>query len=387
MPLVFPPGVTAVPVTSDLTTLLTGPRVVDYRFDLLDEEENLLGTLDGVQPSGETKWDYNAAIKGGGSINVLDLGQDVDWLNTRIRPVMKLAGAGVLEEANTQEIACGVFMPSAPVEDWSAVGRSWKIELLDKNSILDSDIMSDDDGNPVTYSLPAGTNVIEAVVALIEDAGEHAPAIVPGAKTLLRALTWPMGTTRLKIINELLDTANYFSLWVDGAGQYQATPYLDPQDRPPVYDLATPFSSGDFSLMEPDWTRDRDIYSIPNRYVAISQGDGENAPMVSVATNEDPASPYSQPSRGRWITAVLDNAEATTQADLDAIARRGLTNLTAVANMITVSHLYLPDVLVNRTVRFVNPDADLDIICYVTSTTINFDPVGLCKSELREVGT
>lgn len=385
MPLKFPPGVTAVPVAADLTSSLEGPRVVDFRFEMLNNDEQLIGVLDGVEPSGEAKWDYNASIKGGGTIDVVDVGQAVDWLNVRLRPVMLTSGAG--SSAADDEIPCGIFLCSAPGETWNAKGRSWRVELLDKNSILDQDIPTDADGDPVTYSLPAGTNVIQAVIDIITSAGETAPAITAGDKALARAMTWPMGTSKLKIINELLNAANYFSLWVDGAGQYQATPYVEPADRPPAYALATPFSKGDFSLMEPDWTRDRDIYSIPNRYVAISQGDESNQPLTSVATNEDPASPYSYPSRGRWITAVLDNAEATTQADLDAIARRGLTNLTAVANMIKVTHLYLPDVVVNGTVRFVNPDAGLDILCYVTGTTIPFQPTALCSTELREVGT
>lgn len=387
MPLIFPAGVTAAPLTADLNGVLSGPRVTNHRFDLLGNDEDLVGALTSVQPGGSVSWDYNAAIKGGGSINVMDIGVEHDWLNLRIRPVMILEGAGVLETAGQQEVACGVFLPTAPVETWTATGRSWAVELLDKCSILDQDIVTDASGNPTTYSALTGANVVALVKALIAGAGETSPAILPGTKTLSRDLTWDMGTTRLKIINDLLDAANYFSLWCDGAGQFQVTPYVEPKDRPPVYALATPFSRGELSLMAPDWTRDRDIYSIPNRYVAVTSGDSEVAALTSVATNMDPLSPYSYPSRGRWITAVLTGAEATTQADLNAIAKRGLTNLSAVANLIAVSHLYLPDVMVNRTVRFINQVADLDLLAYVTKTTIPFDPVTLCSSEFREVGT
>lgn len=385
MPVPFPPGVTAVPLSADLVGVLDGPRVVDYRFEMLNPAEGLIGELGSVQPEGEARWDYNAAIKGGGSITVQDIGAPIDWLNTRIRPVMTLEGGGVAEDRI--EVSCGVFLPAAPVETWTASGRSWRVELLDKNCILDQDIAADSSGNPITYSLPAGSNIVAAVKSLIEGCGEAAPAIEPGGKTLRRDVAWDMGTTRLKIINDLLDMANYFSLWCDGAGQYRATPYVEPEDRPVVYAMATPFSKGDFSLMSPDWTRDRDIYSIPNRYVAISQGGGDSAPMTSVAANLNPASPFSYPSRGRWITQVLTDAEASTQSDLDAIAKRGLTNFTAVANMIKVTHLYLPEIMVNRVVRFVNADAGLDIKCYVTNTTIPFHPTDLCKTELREVGS
>lgn len=378
MTVAFPPGVTATPPSA-----ADGPRVVDFRFDILDSKESTVGLLEGVGPSGELKWDYNAAIKGGGTIGVVDTRSNTDWLNVRIRPVMITRGPG----ASVTEASLGVFLPSAPTETWTATGRSWSVELMDKNCILDQDIVTDGYGQPTAFSVVKGANIIEAVRGLIIGAGETAPAILPGGKTARLDMTWDMGTTRLKIINDLLDAANYFSLWCDSAGQYQATQYLDPEDRPVVYALRTPFSKGDFSLMSPDWTRDRDIYSIPNRYVAISQGDGEDKALTSVAANMNPDSPYSYPSRGRWITQVLTGADASTQSDLDAIAKRGLTNFTAVANMIKVSHAYLPEVQVNRVVQFLNPDADLDIRCYVTNTTVPFDPMALCSTELREVGS
>jgi hypothetical protein len=95
-------------------------------------------------------------------------------------------------------------------------------------------------------------------------------------------------------------------------------------------------------------------------------------------------SPFSYPNRGRWITHVTSGVEASTQGDLDLIARRGLTALTNVNTAIKVDHLYLPDLLVNRTVKFRNPDADLDMLCIVAGTNLPFDPTALCTTNLRE---
>jgi hypothetical protein len=197
-------------------------------------------------------------------------------------------------------------------------------------------------------------------------------------------MTWDVGTSVLQIINDLLEAAGYASLWTDGMGQFQATPYVSPANRPPVYEALSPFVKGDTSLMAPDWTKDQDIYSIPNRYVAISQGGGDAEALVAVETNTDPSSPFSYPSRGRWITRVVTGVEATSQADLQARAKMGLAQASSVTSGIAIQHLYLPDLQLNTTIRFVNPDADLDLLCYVTKTSLTFDPTSYCKSEIRE---
>jgi hypothetical protein len=137
--------------------------------------------------------------------------------------------------------------------------------------------------------------------------------------------------------------------------------------------------------MAPDWTRDRDIYSIPNRYVVIGQGSGDTEALVSEATNTDPSSPYSFNARGRWITKVETGVEAATQADLDAIAVNRLSSATSITMSISVKHMFLPDLLVNSVVRFTNPDADLDIRCFVIRTTVPIDPTELCSSIMNVV--
>lgn len=381
MPLQLPAGIMPGPIPFTPDEVLESPRITTYEFDLLDNDEELLGTIDSVLPGGSVDWQASASVKGGGSINVSDIGQDIDWLNARVRPKALIAGAS----GDSIEVPCGLFIPAAPVEDWTEGGRSWKVELLDKCSLLDQDIVTDANGNPVTYTSVAGANVVNEVKWLIESAGETTPAIEPGTKTLNSAMTWETGTSRLRIINDLLAAAGYFSLWCDGQGQYRVSPYVVPSQRTPVYEARTPFSKGDFSLMSPDWQRDRDIYSIPNRYVAIGQGDGTLEAPVAVATNVDPNSPFSYPSRGRWITHVVTGVEATSQAELTTRAKMGLAQLSSVTSGITASHIFLPDMAVNAVVRFVNPDADLDILCSVSSTSIPFDPVALCKSELQEV--
>lgn len=396
MPLVLAgPVVSTIPLNQE-DEALSGARVTSFRFDLLGRRFNddgsvireaFVGELRSVV-DGSLDWTYNTAIKGGGSIGVLDVGQKIDgkaidWLNVRIRPVAMVARADRPE--TLEEFPLGVFLPAAPVEDWTDRGRSWKVELLDKCSILDQDVITDSEtGAPVTYSLPSGTNVIASVISIIEGSGESAQAIEPDGKVLANPMTWDVGTSRLKIINDLLDAANYFSLWVDGSGQFRASKYVPPESRPPTYAMLAPFDDTGASLMTPNWTRDRDIYSVPNRVVVVGQGDAETPALVSVATNEDPASEFSYPARGRWITLVETGVEAVDQAALDAYAYRKLASATSVTSGITAEHPILPDLRVNSVVEFRNTRADVSILCAVTKTSITFDPTALVKSELRE---
>lgn len=383
MPLVLPAGLLPSPVLLTPDVTFSSARVTDYRFDLLNNDEQLLGTLEGVS-GGELSWRANAAIKGGGSIGVTDTGQDVDWLNIRIRPVVLLSS---LADGAPLEVPVGVYLAAAPVQDWGETGLQLSVELLDKNSILDQDIVTDSNGNPITYSAPIGANVITLVTDLIQSTGEATPAIGTGTKALSKALTWDVGTPILKIINDLLAAADYFSLYTDGAGQFRVTPYVPAAERAPVYRAEAPFSEGDRSLMSSKWTLDKDFYSIPNRYVAVSQGDGDTEAMIAVVTNQDPNSPFSYQNRGRWITRTRTGVEAVSQADLNSRARQGMAAAMGITTKIAAEHLFLPDLQVNQTVEFYNDAAGLSIVCSVLGTTLPFNPTALCKTDLREVSS
>jgi len=350
-------------------------------FTVTAKESSLGTTTLYFSPSSSVAVDIGDILK----VVEVSYEQLVDWLNVRIRPMISISRLGGGDDPDGRQVPTGVFLCAAPVENWGDQGLSRQVELADKLSVLDQDIASGDPDGIAAYSVDVGANVIDTVKTLIEETGEVTPAIEPDATVLAAAMVWQVGTTRLRVINDLLDAAGYFSLFCDGWGRYQAVPYVQPSDRVPVYESIAPFSDGPQSLMDPSWIRDRDIYSIPNRYLVIGQGDGDNAALTSVATNEDPGSPYSYSSRGRWITQVEEGVEAADQATLDTIARARLSRATSVTNQLTVKHAFLPDLKINSVIRFVNPDSGLDIYCYVVNTSIEYDPTALCTTVMRLV--
>jgi hypothetical protein len=301
----------AVPIR-ELTTdeVLVGNRTTSFRFDLFSSAESGKGTLLGVQ-SGSATYTANASIKSRGSLSIVDLGQSVDFLNDRVRPVAILEGYG--------EIPLGMFIFSSAPEAWSDTGRSWACQLLDKTAILDQWKID------APFDLDAGAVITTEIADLIADAGEANIAITPSAATLVNPLLWEAGTSYLRIINDLLSVAGYFSLFTDGNGQFRAEKYVRPAARPIRYE----FLDGEQAIYAPDFTKDVDLFSIPNTVIAISQGNGTDPALTSTATNTDANSPYSTVSRGRTIAVVEQGVEAADQTTLDNYSQRRLIELTS----------------------------------------------------------
>jgi hypothetical protein len=345
---------------------LTINRTSSVRVELLTATEAPDGTLAGVR-DGSVVYTAAKSVHGSASLTVADKGQAVDWLTARIRPVLTVKGYG--------DTALGVFLASEAPESWDDTGRTWSIKLLDKCTILDQIAVD------AAYALDAGTVVTTAVVAIIASTGETNIAITPSAATLVNPLVWPAGTTLLQIVNDLLSVVNYFSLYCNGSGQYRGEPYVKPASRPTVWE----FLDGSNCIYQPTFAVDVDLFAIPNKVIAITQGDGTTAALTSTATNTDPTSPYSTVSRGRTITYVATGVEAADQPTLDEFALRRLIELTTPTASIDIQHAFVPDVAFNRAVRFRRVPAGIDGRHVVSKTEVSLDPTGLAKSTLTEV--
>lgn len=346
---------------------LTTNRAQKYVYQLFTTKGAPLGSLGGVL-GGSIEWNSTAQVKAGGKLTVTDTGQNIDWLSTRIRPVLQIEGL--------PNKYLGLYIPAAPTEKWDLDGRTWDLEILDRTSVIQQDQVDS------TYALDAGANIIAAVKALIASTGESTTSILDASYTLRSHIVKEAGTSKLTIINELLAAAGYRALFMDSAGALRAELQIDPSKRPLAYDIV----DNSKSIYTPDFTLDRDIYSIPNKVIAIAQGDANNNALVGVATNVDPKSPYSQPSRGRWITSTVTGVEAQDQATIDAFAKRSLAQQTSVARVFQINHAPMDWHLDDR-VRFRRTTAGIDANCTVTKVSLDLDPTALAKTTITEVLT
>ena len=394
----------------DLSTeaVLYGSRQTEFRYELLSHDsatgvDSLAGFLDGVDPtSGRLDWESSSTVKKSGTISVTDLAAakdgrtaiaDVDLLKARIRPVRIIEGL--------PETPLGVYLLNASPEQWSGTGRTYDVVMHDKSTVLEQD--------PVDGSFTAGTDepVLQIIADVIASAGETISFDGSDTRTLSSPKTWKAGTSKLKIVNDLLAALGYFALRVDGLGNFRATPYVEPADRSTRYSilngkdgkpLQRELRDGEQSIYSPEWKHDRVNYKVPNKVIAIAAGTGDGPALRGLATNENPDSPYSYQGRGnRWIgpdsgPLVVDvpdfSAEgdpaAATEAFLEAAARRSLIAQSSVQASIELDCLPIPIELLDA-MTFANVPAKINARHTVRSATIPLTFDGLMSLKLQEV--
>lgn len=372
--------------------VLYGDRVTSYRWEVLEHSngiDQLVGILDGVS-DGSLKWTQNAAVKGSGKVEVIDLEAaqagmlrigDLPLESVRVRPVCVVAGL--------PETPLGVFLVSAAVEQWEDTGRVWSMELLDRCTVPSQDKVDQ------TYAVAAGTLILQEVKSILASSNEYLAIDASSTLATSTGMVWEAGTSKLTIVNDLLNVAGYNALWMDGYGNFKATPRVLPADRSIMYEalagVPRELRDGSQSIYRPSWTRDRDSFEVPNKVLAVQAAGGEDeAALVGQWTNEDPHSPYSYQARGRWITHTLDSVEtpegteAETIAFLNKRAQTTLVQMSAVQAQVKIDHLPIP-VRVSDVIRFSNSNAGVDARHVITSISLETNPMGIMKSTLQEV--
>lgn len=341
----------------------TGHRQEIDRVDLLTNVDGVLGELDGVEEC-SLVLDADALIGGAGSMTLRDTGQNVDWPSMRVQPWVQVNG---------ESWPLGIFLLAAPDTDYTGTGRGWSVTLTDKVSILESDPLVE------TLSFPAGAVITDAVVSVINGAGVTRTKITASSGTLSEpGLTWPVGTSRLAVVNDLLKALNYSTLRADGYGYLYSGPVVPPVDRPVTWE----FIEGDTAIHSAEFTVKRELSTIPNRVVCTWQASAETEVQKAVAEDLDPDSPTSYPNRGRWVTKIYENEEADSQETLDAIAEKYLRDAVAPADGVVFQHAKVP-LTIGDVVRF--RSADLDMIGEVRRTEAILGVGALTRTTIRKV--
>lgn len=197
----------------------------------------------------------------------------------------------------------------------------------------------DNDAFEGTYSVPADTEYVAAVVAILRSCGLTRISIPGSNKRLPSARSWRHGTSMLTIVNELLHDVSYYPLWIDGTGQAVSRPYLDLTKAASV---AT-FRSGTDSTVV-DVSEQPDLTNLAN--VVIIEKDssdtGDTVPIVAIRENTSPTSPTSIPSLGGLrIVRKISDSTLVDQAAANALAMRTLQEAQSFNRRLTLK--VLPD--------------------------------------------
>lgn len=305
------------------TALHTSGRTVDFRYELLSSVNDRMGDLENVI-SGEVANDGFAEIKRTAKFLMVE-DSGINWLSDRIRPWFRLKiGSGWVEWP------LGTFLLSTPKRRINAVLTQRDVEAYDLLLILK------DDAVLTRYSVAAATNVITAVGTVLTGAGFTLMNLVATDETLPVAKEWPPGTSKLKIVLDLLTTINY-RFYIDPNGVPVAKPYQRPDERGTEY----MYSDDAMSILSPDMESEVDYFKVPNQWLAIVS-EPDRPPLSSTYTNSNPNSPTSTISRGRTIFTLVENQEATSQAVLDLVVQKAAFEASQVQEVTTASTALMP---------------------------------------------
>ncbi|HET9234938.1 MAG TPA: hypothetical protein VFP10_12425 [Candidatus Eisenbacteria bacterium] len=301
-----PNGRTATEVLSALQAPY-GSRRFSFRYELLDlTNATVTEALHGVR-AGEIEMNWLADIKRTAKFTILETGE-IDYLSDRIRPHARLhlSPYGVDDFV---EWPLGVFLLSTPrrhIDRHGVITR--EVSAYDQLQVYADDLIT------TRYTVAAGTNVVTTVTTLL---GGVAASIAPSTATLAAAKEWDPGTSKLKIINELLGMINYESLSFDEDGQAVVQPYSAPSVRTEEYVYATDAAG----LIVPEVDQELDLFAVPNQWTLVVSEPDQPA-ITSTYTNNDPGSPTSTVRRGRTISDFRIEVEAVDQATLDSKVER-----------------------------------------------------------------
>lgn len=300
-------------------------RTVDFHYYAVRDGANFceLFAPEGGEPS--ITMDNSGSIKTKLSGSFLPPEREVDWLRDEIRPVLVLDGA---------EYHLGRFLPVNVSTVRSATSTRIQVEALDRGWIV-RDCRTED----LLY-FAAGTKYLSAIGSVLISCGIADVSVVESDEVLAENREdWPVGTSCLDIVNQLLSEINYKDLWFDKDGMAR----LEPKPAPLAGNLLHTLDERQVtSLMIPGMSQNTDIHSAPNVFICVCSNADKNGAMRAVAENTNPQSPLSITRRGRRITKVVQLKNIASQAELQLYADRMVTDSLLRGDVFNVTSCLLP---------------------------------------------
>jgi hypothetical protein len=285
----------------------TGSRKFTFRYELLSAANAKLADLTSVV-SASVSQNWFADIKRTAKFVIKDGVDQIDWLSNRIKPYIQLHLAPYGEN-DWVEWPQGVFLLSTPTRSTDSAGT-----VTRQVTAYDALQVSADDKVTTRYTVNSATSYTSAVNTLL---GGVSANVAPTTKTLPVAKEWEPGTSKLKIINELLTAINYNSLSFDEDGLAVVAPYVLPSERPSGWS----YTDNQDSVLLPEVDQTLDLYDVPNKWTLVVS-DPDRSALTSTYTNSDPTSPTSTVNRARTIVDFRTEQDAADQGALDARVAR-----------------------------------------------------------------
>jgi hypothetical protein len=359
----------------------TKNRFEKFEFELLslnnERYENAGWVTDYViRDSASITMDFSRDIIGSANFNIRN-NTDINYLSDLIRPWYVIN--------DTYRFPLGTYMLSSPRKKSDAKLITRPIQGYDLLLALEQDKMIN------SYTIEAGTNVIEAIETLLYIVGANLwvnADITPSDEVLATDVSYELGKSKLFIINSLLNMINYYPLWADGNGVFRSIPWTNEPNK--TYE----FIDDNLSIYAPGIELVLDYTNMYNRVVILNNQLIENtAPLYKIWTFEDENlenHPLSYSSLGRYITKIFQS-EAVSQDYVDLRARRELLKMLEIEESVNYNHMFISarenDGLPwqGDCYRFKNTKLDVDSIYKLESMTYNLKTGGLVNSRIKRI--
>lgn len=141
--------------------------------------------------------------------------------------------------------------------------------------------------------------------------------IQSSAKIAPNPMEWEVGTDKIKILNDLMNSISYDPMYFDETGTLLMNEYVEPSLR----SIERIYSDNEQSIVLDGITYASNKFEIPNKFVRYVENP-DAAYLISTYVNDDPNSPYSTVSRGRTIVDAEAVSDIATQTDLDNYVRK-----------------------------------------------------------------
>jgi hypothetical protein len=188
------------------------------------------------------------------------------------------------------------------------------------------------------YSLTAGENVVDEVIAILAGEGFTRVNIVPSAATFPKSRTYDINRDKWNVCNAMLRSINYYHLWVDLQGVITSMPYQDYDEVEPAKYLFAGKGGEVVGTVRREPLKDQ-IY---NKVRVVGERPKTNTPIIQTLTNTNPLSPTSTVNLGRTrMHPVIKDSDINSSAAALELARHTLQMSSSLYNRYEI--FTLPD--------------------------------------------
>ena len=287
-----------------------GDRLEDISEDLIEGEVKFSSTS-------EVHMNFTARIQ-----DITELEPYVDY----VIPVLRLqyAGGSIVEE----QVGHYIVVPAARTYSQSSTegvvdgrGLEWLLTL---------------DEYSKGYSISAGNDFALEVRNCLRQANLNKFNIPNCGKTVPKKRTWDPGTKRLKVINDLLDSAGYHPLHMARDGRLTSFKIPNVAHAEP----AVMYDTGTRSDIVGQVVETPDMENFANRMVVIAE-DAERDTIRVIERNDNQASPVSIPRLGFTKTKTHTSKNLNNATDARELCKRMLER--AARHLVKLEIETLPD--------------------------------------------